>query len=385
MLKALKNLFAILALAVTITACNEELTSPIPTDANQISAQVYIVELKAPVENTIENVAGNPAVNKFLNDYNISTDAVKFIYTSVLNGFAAELSPALVNKIKADPRVAIVEADQIKYAFVDYPSELLAQSIPWGITSVGGSVNATAATGVAWIVDTGIDLDHPDLNVNRTLSKTFVTSLLDRFSADDLNGHGSHVAGIIGAKNNTVGVVGVCAGATLVAVKVLNFNGSGYDSQIIAGLDYVGKNLVAGKVNAVNMSLGGSVTTTLDNAVIALAAKGAKVVLAAGNSSALVSTTSPARVNATNVYTISAYTNTGALASFSNYGDGVDFSAPGVNIYSCYKNGKYTTMSGTSMAAPHVTGILLATNGVINNNGYITGDLDAYPDLKASR
>ena len=136
--------------------------------------------------------------------------------------------------------------------------------------------------GVAWVVDTGIDLDHPDLNVDVARSRSFVLTAPDNSTADDLNGHGSHVAGIIAAKNNDFGVVGVCAGATVIAVKILNQYGSGRSSQTIAGLDYVANNLVANKVNVVNMSFTGSISTTVDAAVRALAARGAKIAIACG-------------------------------------------------------------------------------------------------------
>lgn len=134
------------------------------------------------------------------------------------------------------------------------------------------------------------------------------------------------------------------------------------------------------------MSLGGSVSTTLDNAVKNLAGLGAHVVVAAGNSAYNVSNFSPARVEATRVYTISAFDSQGMFANFSNYGNpSIDYSAPGVSIYSTYKNGGYATMSGTSMATPHVCGILLATNGTINWSGYVTNDKDLTPDKKARR
>jgi subtilisin family serine protease len=264
--------------------------------------------------------------------------------------------------------------------------ELQAQTTPWGINAVGGFVTATSNTGVAWVVDTGIDLDHIDLNVDLNLSKTFVNRGDDANTPDDFHGHGTHVGGTIAALNNSYGVVGVCAGATLIAVKVLDYKGSGYISEIVAGLDYIGANMVSGKANVVNMSLGGSASTTLDNAVKSLASKGAYVIIAAGNSRKPASNYSPARVDAVNVFTISAFDNKGNFASFSNYGNPpIDYSAPGVSVQSTYKGGQYATMSGTSMSTPHVSGIVLANDGTINWSGTVKRDRDKTPDKKARR
>ena len=380
MLSISRNLLAIAAFAITLTACSEDFTSPISNATDASAKQIYVVEFANSSDNSTLSVAGSPAVNQLLNDYNIDTKSVKFIYTSVLNGFAAELSYDEMRKIANDRRVKLVEADVIQSSQGSDGATVQGQSTPWGISRVGGFTTATSNTGVAWVVDTGIDLDHPDLNVDVARSRSFVLTLPDKNTPDDLNGHGSHVAGIIAAKNNDFGVVGVCAGATVISVKILNQYGSGRSSQTIAGLDYVANNLVANKVNVVNMSFTGSISTTVDAAVRALAAKGAKIAIAAGNYLADVANYSPARVDAPNVYTISAYSSTSALASFSNYGLSVDYSAPGVSIYSCNKNGGYTTKSGTSMASPHFAGLLLADNGTTNWSGYITGDLDSAPD-----
>ena len=380
MLSISRNLLAIAAFAITLTACSEDFTSPISNATDASEKNIYVVEFANSSDNSTLSVSGSPAVNQLLNDYNIDTKSVKFIYTSVLNGFAAELSYDEMRKIASDRRVKLVEADVIQSSQGSDGDNVQAQSTPWGVTRVGSFATATSNTGVAWVVDSGIDLDHPDLNVDVARSRSFVLTSPDNSTADDLYGHGTHVAGIIAAKNNTIGVVGVCADATVIAVKVLNQYGSGRSSQTIAGLDYIANNLVANKVNVVNMSLTGSISTTVDNAVRALAARGAKIAIAAGNYLANVSNYSPARVDANNVYTISAFSSTSALASFSNYGLSVDFSAPGVSIYSCNKNGGYTTKSGTSMAAPHFAGLLLAGNGSTNWNGFITGDLDSAPD-----
>jgi len=224
----------------------------------------------------------------------------------------------------------------------------------------------------AWIIDSGIDGTHPDLNVNATLSRNYSTGN----SWNDGNGHGTHVAGTIAAKNNTIGVIGVAAGAEVVAVRVLNNAGSGTTSGVIAGVDYVAQ--TANGQGVANMSLGGGPSNALDQAVINAAATGVKFTLAAGNESDDVSGHSPARANGPNVYTVSAFGRTSnggdVWASFSNFGVGIDRAEPGVSILSTYKGGGYATMSGTSMAAPHLAGLLLL--GVVKDDGAVPGDPD---------
>jgi subtilisin family serine protease len=224
------------------------------------------------------------------------------------------------------------------------------------------------------VIDTGIDYTHPDLNVNTTLSKTFVARTK---SATDDNGHGSHVAGTIAAIDNTIGVVGVAAGAEVVAVKVLDKRGSGDYSVVIAGVDYVAATAASGDV--VNMSLGGPVSDALDAAVLAAANKGIKFALAAGNESQNANNSSPARVNHSNVYTISAMDASDVWAYFSNYANPpVDYCAPGVNINSTWKSGGYSTISGTSMASPHAAGVLMLGNPT--SDGNVIGDPDGNAD-----
>jgi subtilisin family serine protease len=187
------------------------------------------------------------------------------------------------------------------------------------------------------------------------------------------------VAGTIAAKHNDIGVVGVAPGATVIPVKVLNKSSLGTISGVIRGVDYVGANGEAGDV--ANMSLGGGPSDALDNAVVAAANMGIYFTLSAGNSGQDASNYSPARASGTNVFTISAIDNTGTFASFSNFGNPpVDYAAPGVNVYSTYKNGGYATYSGTSMAAPHAAGVLLMTNGQPNTCGTVKNDKDSTAD-----
>lgn len=248
----------------------------------------------------------------------------------------------------------------------------MAQDTPWGIARVG------YASGVgkrAWVIDTGIQPDHPDLNVDTARSRSFLGRNTTPW---DQNGHGTHVAGTIAAKDDANGVVGVAAGASVVAVRVLDRRGSGTTSGVIAGVDYVAQNGVAGDV--ANMSLGGGVSTSLDNAVINAAKGGVRFALAAGNESDNANNHSPARANGANVYTVSAFAIGDNWASYSNFGNPpIDYAEPGSAIKSTWLNGGYHTISGTSMATPHLAGLLLLGN--VSNGGVVNGDPDGNPDV----
>ncbi|TVR12432.1 MAG: S8 family peptidase, partial [Balneolaceae bacterium] len=228
---------------------------------------------------------------------------------------------------------------------------------------VGGAVTYSGNR-VSWVLDTGIQLNHPDLNVDASRGFTAFSSGPDSRSADDLNGHGTHVAGTIGGYN---GILGVASGVVQVPVKVLDRRGSGSVSGVIAGVDYVAANANEGDV--ANMSLGGGASDALDAAVVNAANQGILFAIAAGNSGALASNSSPARVNHPNTWTIAATDVNDNFASFSNYGPPTSFAAPGVAVNSTWINSGYRSISGTSMAAPHVAGILLVTGGTVNFDG----------------
>lgn len=306
--------------------------------------------------------------------------ALGFVYQHAVKGYSATIPAARLAAVRSDARVAYVEPDQV-ITLAPKPGggvSTQAQTVPWGVTRVGGFGDGTGKT--AWVIDTGIDLKHADLNVDVNRSRNFVPR--GQNSPNDGNGHGTHVAGTIGAKNNSIDVVGVAANATLVAVRVLDNSGSGQYSWVIAGVDYVASAASPGDV--ANMSLGGPPSTTLDNAVLNAAGKGIKFAIAAGNSGDNAGNYSPARVNHTNVYTVSAIDQNDCLPSWSNWGNPpVDWAAPGVNILSTKKGGGTTTMSGTSMAAPHVAGLLLL--GAIQQDGSACSDPDGNPDPIAHR
>ena len=304
----------------------------------------------------------------------VTQKQLKYVYASALEGFAVQLSKSEYNLLSKQPGIKIYPDRFVMLAKpVPVPVQP-PQSVPYGIARVG--YQDYTGTHLAWIIDTGIDLNHPDLNVNTALAKTFV---LRTTTAEDDNGHGTHCAGIVAAKNNTIGVIGVASNAYVVPVKVLDKRGSGALSTIIAGVDYVAANSTAG--DAANLSLGGSAYDPIDQAVINLGLGGVYVAMAAGNESDDANNHSPARANGLNLYTVSACDINDNWATFSNYGNPpIDFCAPGVNVYSTYKGDAYATMSGTSMASPHVCGLLLLTNGNLQIDGYVNGDPDGTPD-----
>lgn len=296
-----------------------------------------------------------------------------------------------ISKLKSDPRVVRVEKDAIA-TILDFPitktalkkNQVNAQSqiLPWGIDKIDAELvwplgNQANPIKVG-VIDTGISNTHPELTPN---IKGGVNTIRPRRSWNDDNGHGSHVAGIIAAVNNTSGVVGVAPSADLYAIKVLNSSGSGYVSDIIEGLDWS----IANKMQLVNMSLG----TTADiqsfhDAVTRAYNAGIIEVAAAGNDGSAV--IYPAAYP--EVVAVTATDQTDTIASWSSRGPEVDFAAPGVNIYSTYKDTGYATLSGTSMAAPHVTGalalILNSPVGAFDANGNGKWDFsEAEEKLKA--
>jgi hypothetical protein len=306
-----------------------------------------------------------------------------------LTGMVARLDRDQLAKLKKDEAVAYIEQDQMfalsVEPFIRPPlsptsgSTNTTQVSSWGVSRVGGT-GSVSWKRRAWIIDTGIDLDHPDLNVDGNRSANFCTQGTFSSSGNDGHGHGTHVAGIIGAKDNGFGALGVVPGVKVVSVKVLSDEGYGQVSDVIAGAIYVLLN--ADDDDVVNVSLGGVTSQTLDNAVGNIAAYlGTPVVVAAGNNSQSVSSISPARLSLPNVYIVSSIGQNDQFSVFSNYGSTVDFAAPGEAIFSTYKDGLYATMTGTSMAAPHAAGVLLLTGNNPHSNGSALNppDANAYP------
>jgi subtilisin family serine protease len=274
--------------------------------------------------------------------------SVDYVYRHALSGYAATIPAGRVDEVADDPRVAYVERDKLM--------TVSAQTVPWGIDRIDADVSSTlagngsgAVSGVnAYVIDTGIDIYHPDLNVVRHVNYAGGKNR-------DCHGHGTHVAGTVAARDNTSYVVGAAPGAPLTGVKVLSCSGSGSTSGVIRGVDWVTANAV--KPAVANMSLGGGPSQALDDAVKRSANSGVTYSIAAGNSGANACNESPARAGThAGVVTTAATNSANAETSWSNYGPCVDLWAPGASILSTRKGGGTTTMSGTSMAAPHVAG-----------------------------
>jgi hypothetical protein len=326
-----------------------------------------------------------------------------FVYDRVLNGFAATVPAGRVVALRSDPRVAYVEADlavSIDEQTTPTGVERIFADAPTSSVGIDGVDDRRVDVDVA-VLDTGIDRQHPDLNVVSGL--TCLSSMWEELfgipptcvndGGDDDHYHGTHVAGTIGALDNGIGVVGVAPGARLHSVKVLDSRGSGYVSGIVAGIDWIVKR---GDIEVANMSLGGAgLSTAYQQALSAAKQAGVAFAVAAGNDGADASGYSPAAYGAASygrlVLTVSALADfNGApggggaatcrsdvddtFANFSNYGSAVGMIAPGVCILSTYpiEQGSYGTISGTSMATPHVAGglALLASNAP---NGPTTG------------
>lgn len=308
-----------------------------------------------------------------LEENNIPETKIVEVFGGEPGGFIANLTDEEAIRLRSDASVSAVEPDRVvalSTCFVVAEPRL----ITWNIQRVGFG----DGTGkVAWIIDTGIDIDHPDLNVDVTRSKSFITG---NTSADDENGHGTHVAGVIAGKNNTIGVLGVASNATVVSLRVLNAEGSGTLSSIIQALAYINTNGKAGDV--VNMSLGvDALSTTLNAQVEYTASRGILVAVAAGNDAKAANLSSPASAVGLNIYTVSAVDSLDKFAGFSNFGnDVVDYAAPGVRILSTFSEGRYAYLSGTSMATPHVAGLLLLKGRNITTSGFATSDPDGIAD-----
>ncbi len=317
---------------------------------------------------------------KLLSEVKIEQKEFDYSYVNAIKGVAVKLTDDEVAKLRTSSKVDYIEQDQLITVSMGGPpggggggGGSASQTTPWGIPRVNGGVDGTGK--VAYILDSGIDASHPDLNVDLTNGFNAFNSGPDADLTFDGSGHGTHVAGTVGAIDNGIGVIGVAANATVVPVKVLNRRGSGSNSGVIAGVDHVS---VQSDCDAANMSLGGGISTALDNAVVA-ASSNCPFALAAGNSSAPANNSSPARAQGPNIYTVASMTSSDTWSSFSNYGAGdnpVDYIAPGSSVLSTYKGDGYATLSGTSMASPHVCGILLLGN--ISNGGTVNGPDGTY-------
>jgi len=343
-------------------------------DGNNIDGE-YIISYRSFINaRGLNKQAITDLGKETLSRNNISVSSLKESFIGEPGGFIARLTKEEAAKLKLDENIKHIEPDRIISLNTCF-KVVAPRLITWNIDRVGYGDGTGKKV---WVIDTGIDFDHPDLNVNTTLSRSFLGA---QTTADDENGHGTHVAGVIGAKNNTFGVLGVASGATLISLRVLDKDGEGKLSYIIQALSYINANGSPGDV--VNMSLGEDEGTSdiLDEQVQNTAARGIYFAIAAGNEHETASTHSPARANGSNIFTVSAIDSLDRFASFSNYGnDVVDYAVPGVRILSTYTNNRYAYMSGTSMAAPHMAGLLALKGRNITTSGFAKNDPDGTPD-----
>jgi subtilisin family serine protease len=313
------------------------------TQTSEEDADSYIVVLEESV--------GNPSQVANEIDQRQEGFEVGFVYTEALEGFSAEIPDDSLADVRNNSRVAYVERDKVV--------TVEAQALPWGIDRIDADKSSTRAgngSGVIsgvniYMIDTGIDATHADLNVVRS-------DVNFHGGPDtDCDGHGTHVAGTLAAEDNTGWVVGVAPGAPLISVKVLGCGGSGALSNVIKGVDWVTAN--AEKPAVANMSLSGRASNALDRAVKRSANSGVFYSVSAGNQGQNACKRSPARAGAgTNngIVTIAATRRSDKETSWSNFGRCVDRWAPGKKILSTKIGGGNKRMSGTSMAAPHAGG-----------------------------
>ena len=343
----------VLVLLIVLAACSTE-----SEDVIGIEVPESDVVAGQPIPGQYIVVLNGSLSTQSAEDFSLQTTAVASDLgvqstrpLQVINGFVAQVETAKLAALRADPRVAYVEQDQIMKATAT-------QSSPtWGLDRIDErslpldrayQYNATGSGVTAYIIDTGIRANHNEFG-GRVVGG--VTAIDDGRGSDDCNGHGTHVAGTVGGNR-----YGVAKEVSLFAVRVLGCRGDGSNSGVIAGVDWVTSN--HSKPAVVNMSLGGGASRALDDAINNSIRAGVSYAVAAGNENQNACNVSPARVDA--AMTVGSTTRSDRRSSFSNYGLCVDLFAPGSDITSAWYTGNSSTntISGTSMASPHVAGAI---------------------------
>jgi subtilisin family serine protease len=326
-----------------------------------------------------KGLEGDPAVDEVAQDYETELDPIRNEANPPDVGFNDTKEKIESGLVTSGPNTTNTSADG--------GDKLPVQYVGCNITKAGGFTDGSGKPTCIWILDTGIDTDHPDLNVVTKYAKSCITLQ----SYEDKHGHGTHCAGIAAAKNNSFGVVGVSAGAKVVPVKILNNNGKGSWSNLMSGLDHVAKYDIRGDV--INLSMGDYGYSDCENskrklrdAIRLLGYWGTFVVMASGNDNGNAALNRPGCINGNRVYTVGSINCNTACASYSNFNissnDPVDWVAVGSSVYSTYLNGVYTTKSGTSMATPAVSGIVHARGSVPANGGTVSCKSKTYKIAK---
>ncbi|MBW1298571.1 S8 family serine peptidase [Aquimarina litoralis] len=355
--------------------------------ADQAISGEYIVVFKADESFSGKSAEMKIRSKRITSRYGISGKNIKSTYSKAIQGFTGRnLSQEQVELLRKDPEVAYVEPNYILRADFQKGNPVSSlpatvqnkaatensvlpngEFLPWGINRVG---RGNGAGRTCWVLDSGI-APHSDLNIDTNQSRSFVGG-----SWEDEDGHGTHVAGTIAARNNGSGVIGVAYGATVVSVRILDANGSGTVDGMIQGVDYVANNASTGETWNFSVGFRNRFTSRAIDDAFRNLERTTYGAMAAGNSDDDTQFYSPQLLRTGNSWCVGNMTNVDAPAFDSNFGRSVDRWAPGTAVWSTWLNGGFNRISGTSMASPHVAGILLlrgnstATDGSVSKGGY---------------
>ncbi|AET27832.1 alkaline serine exoprotease A precursor [Vibrio cholerae O1 str. 2010EL-1786] len=318
----------------------------------------YIVVLKQPTTIMSNDLQAfqqftQRSVNALANKHALE---IKNVFDSALSGFSAELTAEQLQALRADPNVDYIEQNQIITVnpIISASANAAQDNVTWGIDRIDQrdlplnrsyNYNYDGSGVTAYVIDTGIAFNHPEFGGRAKSGYDFIDNDND---ASDCQGHGTHVAGTIGGAQ-----YGVAKNVNLVGVRVLGCDGSGSTEAIARGIDWVAQN--ASGPSVANLSLGGGISQAMDQAVARLVQRGVTAVIAAGNDNKDACQVSPAREPSG--ITVGSTTNNDGRSNFSNWGNCVQIFAPGSDVTSASHKGGTTTMSGTSMASPHVAGV----------------------------